>query len=274
MMSEEWNDWIGRQQITPDTLTNALIARYHATIGDAGSMSSSPLGIHWCLGTPTTPINELGIDGHPHKGGFLPPIPLPRRMWAASEIAFLSPLCAGDSCKRISTIDSVVSKSGDSGDLVFVTVHHVTSVGDRPCVRENQTIVYRSSATEITLLPDNSGYKQGQANYYETLKPDPQWLFRYSALTFNTHRIHYDPNYAAMEGYPALVVQGPLVASLLLRLATKKLGAASIKSFKFRGRAPAFCGQDLHLSLGMPDDDTGMEARGADGRLVMSASVG
>lgn len=272
-MNFDAKSWIGRSETVQDSLTRSLIDRYRATLGGMENETSVPLGIHWCLGTPSTPLAELGVDGHPQKGGFLPPIDLPRRMWAASQVSFISPLQMDASFHRTSTVKDVVPKKGSSGDLVFVTVEHVTSSDESVCIRELQTIVYREQSSRPQTLPEESGFSKTEAIHTETITPTPQLLFRYSALTFNTHRIHYDPNYAAFESYPELVVHGPLMASLLLGLATKVIGQNAIETFEFRGRSPAYCGQDIHLCFGFPDDPELMEVRGADGRLVMSANV-
>jgi len=272
-MTTDWNNWIGRSQTTEDILTEQLILRYEATIGKASPGSGAPLGIHWCLGTPTTALKDLGGDGHPKKGNFLPPVNLPRRMWASSKVSFLAPLKVGKTVQRISTIESIQPKRGSSGDLVFVNITHETISGDQICLRETQTVVYRDSAEKIMPMPATTGFTSNSAEQVEVIKPDPQLLFRYSALTFNTHRIHYDPDYASEECYPALVVHGPLMACLLLRLASDKVGSDHIKTFEFRVRSPAFCGQDIFLCLGFPEDENGMEIRGGDGRLIMSASI-
>ncbi|GAB5459055.1 MAG: MaoC family dehydratase N-terminal domain-containing protein [Henriciella sp.] len=272
-MSEAWRDWCGRSETISDIVTPSLITRFNAVIGSNGNDEIPPLGLHWCLGTPTTAMDGLGLDGHPAKGGFLPPIPLPRRMWASSDIEFLNPLEPEGVFRRVSRVDSITPKTGSTGELVFVRVHHEVSIGDTVCIQEAQTIVYREASNGIADLPASSGFQAGDFEFVETLRPTPQLLFRFSALTFNTHRIHYDGEYAAEEGYPALVVHGPLMACLLLRFASEKLGASTIKTFSFRGYAPAYCGQDLYLTLARAEAQSAMEVRGADGRLVMSATV-
>ena len=267
------NDWVGGTETVHDILTRSLIDRYRATVGGLENHEVAPLGLHWCLGTPNTPVQELGLDGHPKKGGFLPPISLPRRMWASSHVCFRAPLQIGSPFQRHSSVEKIVPKSGSSGELVFVTVKHVISSGDEECIRERQTIVYREASPEMQALPTDANFEKPDSAHQFTVTPSTQLLFRYSALTFNSHRIHYDAEYAALESYPALVVHGPLMASLLLRLASNVLGEGAIESFEFRGHSPAYCGQDILFCFGFLDDPERMEVRGNDGRLVMSARV-
>ena len=263
-----------RVKISDDVITPGLLSRYEATVGGVDTGGHSPHGLHWCLATPTIPTAELGPDGHPANSAILPETLLPRRMWASSEVEFLAPLPTAGPVQRTSTVLSTENKSGASGELVFVRVEHMTSAGGAECVREVQTLVYREASKAASLLPASKGYQAGECDFSETWMPTPQMLFRYSALTFNTHRIHYDAAYAqSQEGYPALVVHGPMMASLLLRLATGHLGHGAIKGFAYRGRSPAYCGQNLHLEMKLGDGDHDLTVFGADGRIVMSAKV-
>lgn len=260
--------------VAEDVVTASLVDRYEATVGAVETGGNAPHGLHWCLANPSTPTDQLGPDGHPQKGGFLPDNPLPRRMWASSDVEFLSPICVGDHVRRSSKVADIVEKTGSSGALVFVNVEHETTASGTLCVRETQTIVYREPADAAAKLPADTGFRHDNVHVSETLVPSAQTLFRYSALTFNTHRIHYDLDYAMQEeAYPALVVQGPLMASLLLRFASQNLGYGSIKSFSFHGRSPAYCGQGLHLGLKHGAEEQLLSVHGADGRLVMSATV-
>lgn len=270
-----FDEWIGRAHEAEDLLTEGLLARYRATIGCIQTSQIAPPGIHWCLCLPDTPIDELGEDGHPKKGGFLPPIPYPRRMWASSRVKFVHPLLAGDRVRRKSTIKNIKAKKGSSGDMVFVEVEHLTFANGELSVDEVQTLVYRAASNEKIELPDNSPSVHGQDPDRDVITPTPQLLFRYSALTFNTHRIHYDADYAkSVEGYPRPVVQGPLMASLILHFASKRLNGAPIAEFSFRGRAPAYCGQKLHLGFQRGDgQEAALEILGPDGNTVMTASL-
>ena len=274
-MTEDWTGWIGRETVQHDILTPALLARFRATFDSDASADVAPQGLHWCLCTPDVATAGLGPDGHPHKGGFLPPVPLPRRMWASSDIAFHAPISVGAAITRISRIADIVRKQGGSGNLVFVTVAHETRADGAFAVSETQTIVYRAPATEpiaapsaAATAPDLSGWQ-----WQRSLAPQEALLFRYSALTFNSHRIHYDLPYAqGEEGYPALVVHGPLSATLLLDLAARELGPNQLSHFAFRGQAPAFAGEMLNFVGREADDGFTMAVIGSDGRIVMSAN--
>jgi 3-methylfumaryl-CoA hydratase len=266
--------WIGRSNEANDILTPGLMRRYLATVGGDRAQQIAPLGIHWCLGLPDADTRDLGEDGHPIKGGFLPPIDLPRRMWASSKVDFKRPLFEGARIRRMSEVKSVQSKEGASGELIFVDVRHDVFADDELAIREVQTIVYREAPRMPMTLSTASidCHEQGD----QSLVPTPQLLFRYSALTFNTHRIHYDEAYAkTVEGYPALVVHGPLMASLMLRRASQVFGAANISKFSFRGLAPAFCGQRLTIGISASENSgASLSIQGPDGGAVMSSSIG
>jgi len=271
----EWADWIGRSETQSDVITPGLLHRFCATI-DTPASEEIPQGLHWCLCLPDAPTSELGQDGHPEKGGFLPPIPLPRRMWASSTISFDQPLQLGDKISRVSTIASIDEKSGKSGELVFVTIDHQTLVGDRVAISEQQNIVYREPAAIAappapvqTGRPDLSGW-----DWQQTILPSETMLFRYSALTFNSHRIHYDRPYAeGEEGYPDLVVQGPLMATLLLNLAASQLGTNRLFRFFFRGQAPAFANSALNLVGRREGENIDLAVLGMDGKEIMTAQA-
>ena len=271
----EWDDWIGRSETREDVITAGLVQRFCATI-HVPATGVIPQGLHWCLCLPDAPTAELGTDGHPEKGGFLPPIALPRRMWASSEISFQQPLQLGDAVTRSSTIAAINEKSGRSGKLVFVAVDHETRVGDLVAVTERQYIVYREPAAHaaepshtVKATSDLRGW-----DWQQRVIPCEKLLFRYSALSFNSHRIHYDRPYAENEeGYPGLVVQGPLTATLLLNLAASELGANRLSRFSFRGQAPAFANEPLYLVGKADGQNLAMEAIGDDGREIMTAEA-
>lgn len=271
----DWTDWIGKNETRQDVITPGLLHRFCATI-DRPVSDAIPQGLHWCLGLPDTPTAQLAEDGHPAKGGFLPPIPLPRRMWASSSVSFDHPLQLGDAISRVSTVASIEQKSGKSGDLVFVAVDHETSVGDRVAIRERQNIVYREPAAApapasetSTATPDLQGW-----DWQQTIIPSEPLLFRYSALTFNSHRIHYDRPYAMEEeGYPGLVVQGPLMATLLLNLAAEQLGANRLSRFSFRGQSPAFANRPIYLVGKQDGENITLVVIGKDGKDIMSAQA-
>ena len=243
-------DWIGREEAAEDVLTPALAARFHATLALPGVAphegEPAPRLIHFCLCQSVAPADALGEDGHPARGGFLPPVALPRRMWAGSEIAFAGDLTVGDHVRRTSRIVDVVEKEGRSGTLCFVTVDHRIDANGATMVRERQSIVYRDAGGAAP--PSADAATAGTA--VETIVPTPTLLFRYSALTFNGHRIHYDRDYATgVEGYPGLVVHGPLQATLLLHLAARVRGAPP-DDFTFRSASPLFDGQPMQLHAG------------------------
>jgi 3-methylfumaryl-CoA hydratase len=274
----EWDAWIGRSQRQSDILTPALLTRFHATLNSDHNSNVAPQAIHWCLCTPDSATSALGVDGHPARthspDSFLPPIPLPRRMWASSKVEFHAPITAGAAIERTSNVISITEKSGGSGPLVFAEIAHETAANGTLAVSEIQTIVYReaSNAAPVPLgsgTADLSGWQ-----WRRSLVPGEALLFRYSALTFNSHRIHYDAPYAVNEErYRGLVVHGPLTATLLLDLAQRELGSNSLKSFAFRGQAPAFVGEELHLVGKQNGDQIELAALGSDGRVVMSASA-
>ena len=279
----EWDAWIGRSESKEDCIDEGLASRWLATFDRTSPPGKvAPQGLHWCLALPDAPTSMLGGDGHPRRegelGSFLPPVPLPRRMWAGSSVEFLHPLQVGGTIVRHSAIRSVTEKSGASGHLVFVDVAHETICEEVCAIREVQTIVYRDAPPPDAPLappPGSSDTAFDPALWHEqrTIIPSEALLFRYSALTFNGHRIHYDLPYARdAERYRGLVVQGPLTATLLLDLARRHLGDNQLAEFSFRGLSPAICGERLHLVMRQAE---GIElaAFADDGRPIMQASA-
>ncbi len=279
----QWDAWIGRETRASDRLDEGLVERWLATFDlTIPQPALLPQGIHFALCTPDAPTAQLGEDGHPLRDdseqSFLPPVPLPRRMWAASQIDFVSPIPLGASIARTSTVASIKEKSGGSGQLVFVDVEHETSANGTLAVRETQTLVYREAAPSgAPLSPPalgDGGFDPSKWDAHRTLTPDPRLLFRYSALTFNTHRIHYDAPYAeAEERYRGLVVHGPLTASLLLQLAARELGENTLRNFQFRGMSPAVADEPLHLVMRRADESYELGAFADDGRQITKASA-
>lgn len=271
----DWADWVGKSETRLDVITAGLLQRFCATI-DQPVTDDIPQGLHWCLCLPDAPTAQLAEDGHPAKGGFLPPISLPRRMWASSSVSFDHPLKLGDAVSRVSTVAGIEEKSGKSGELVFVAVDHETRVGDLVAIRERQNIVYREPATTAppTSLANNEAPDLQGWDWQKSVTPSEPLLFRYSALTFNSHRIHYDRPYAMQEeGYPGLVVQGPLMATLLLNLAASELGANKLSHFSFRGQAPAFANNTLHLLGRREGQKITLAVTGNDGKKIMGAQA-
>ncbi|QYJ07479.1 FAS1-like dehydratase domain-containing protein [Qipengyuania flava] len=282
-MAQDWSDWIGREQRSADRLDPALAARWCATFDrDAPAGEAMPQGIHLCLCTPEARTGQLGEDGHPSRddspASFLPPVPLPRRMWASSAMQFLAPIAIGAEIERVSRVASVEAKSGSRGDMVFVEVDHKTSADGTPAVSERQTLVYlEAMGADAPLSPPDLGegrFDPGDWDTHREIRPDERLLFRYSALTFNTHRIHYDAPYARdAERYRGLVVHGPLTASLLLQLAAERFGENRLASFAFRGVSPAVAGEPLHLVLRSEGEGIEIGAFVSDGRQVTKASA-
>jgi len=275
--------WIGREARTKDRLDEGLADRWLATFDLAKPHPPiMPQGIHFALCTPEAPTAALGEDGHPARddspASFLPPFPMPRRMWASSKIAFHAPIAIGAVIERVSKVASVSEKEGGSGRLAFVDVEHVTKANGTIAVIETQTLVYRDAAAlDAPLSPPPPGDGSFDAGGWEatrTLAPDARLLFRYSALTFNTHRIHYDAPYAReVERYRGLVVHGPLTASLLLQLAASQVGENRLRSFSFRGLSPAIAGEPLHLVMRKAEAGYELAAFAGDGRQVTKASA-
>lgn len=247
-------DSIGRTQTHRDEVSARLIRGLAATLDVAVPETLPPLW-HWMLFQDWVPGAGLGQDGHPRRGGFLPAVDdLPRRMWAGGRVTFHAPLQAGDAVERTSTILDVTEKSGTSGRLVFVTVHHRITGPAGLAIEEDQDIVYRGAEGAAVKAAPAAPPAPAGAVQADVL-PDPVLLFRYSALTGNGHRIHFDLDYMRHEeGYPGLIVHGPLQATWLAGLLTGMLAGRSIARFSYRGRRPAFHGAPLRLE-GWPDGD-------------------
>lgn len=243
--------WQGRSETLADSITAAPVAALSATLdredpGPADGTALPPLW-HWMYFLPHARQSELGPDGHPRRGGFLPPVPLPRRMWAGGRLRWEAgnALQVGQKVQRRSTIGSVSHKSGRSGELLFVLVEHAYSNDQGLALTEEHDIVYRAAAQPGDPAPTpQKPPLDGQQTWSRTIVPDDVLLFRYSALTFNGHRIHYDRRYVTgVEGYPGLIVHGPLIATLLLDLLRRELPQARVLSFEFKAVRPTF---DLH----------------------------
>ena len=273
--------WVGKVETLSDVITAVPVRALSATLDrdDALPMPGTALPPlwHWLYFLPQQRQSELGPDGHARRGGFLPPVPLPRRMWAGGRLQWLpeNPLRLGDAVQRNSRIVSITHKAGRSGDLLFVLVKHEVHNGKGLALIEDHDIVYRASARDGDPLAAGVKADQG-APWQRDIVPDDVLLFRYSALTFNGHRIHYDRKYATeVEGYPGLVVHGPLIATLLLDLVRCNAPGGFIKSFSFKAVRPTF---DLHpLRLhGQPSNDgqsVRLWAEGFGGWLITRGNV-
>ncbi len=257
---DEWRGWVGRSERCTDLVGAAPLAGLAAMLDREGPEPApgdeiAPLA-HWLFTLPTTRQGELGPDGHARRGGFLPPVPLPRRMWAGGRVQFLAPICVGDEVSRTSRIMKVDAKTGRSGPLVFVAVRHEITNARGLALVEEQDIVYRDAPAPGSALPEPQP-APADAGFGREIAPDPVLLFRYSALTFNGHRIHYDRKYCEeVEGYPGLVVHGPLLATLLVDLLRRERPQARLKRFAFTALRPTFdihrfqvCGRDAGSSV-------------------------
>ena len=277
-LEQPLENWIGRTESRTDLVTAAPIAALAATLDrdNPRPQASDPLPPlwHWLYFLPVHRQSELGADGHAKRGGFLPPVPLPRRMWAGGRLEFHHPLRVGDRITRVSRIIDVKSKQGRSGALVFVLVRHEISNQQGLALTEEHDMVFRASPRPGDPAPTPPP-APADAAWQRVVHPDDVLLFRYSALTFNGHRIHYDRRYATeVEGYPGLVVHGPLIATLLLDLLDRSLPQEPVKRFEFRAVSPLFdtepftvCGQPN------PDGTVRLWAQNAHGGLAMEAET-
>jgi 3-methylfumaryl-CoA hydratase len=238
--------WVGKTETLQDTITAAPVSGLSATLdrADALPVPGAPLPSlwHWLYFLPQHRQSLLGADGHALRGGFLPPVPLPRRMWAGGRLHWLAanPLLVGDAVQRVSRIASVTHKAGRTGDLVFVLVKHEVHNRKGVALTEEHDIVYRANPTPGDAVPSPQPAEKDSA-WSMHISPDDVLLFRYSALTFNGHRIHYDRRYVTqVEGYPGLIVHGPLIATMLVDLLRRNMPQANVAGFEFRAVRPLF----------------------------------
>ncbi|SHI28723.1 MaoC/PaaZ C-terminal domain-containing protein [Pollutimonas bauzanensis] len=257
-MQYDMNEWIGKRQVTEDEISLTLVRRAAAMtdLDPAAFHRGNELPPHWysMFFTPNARASEIGHDGHPRKGDFLPPVPLPRRMFVGREVEFLRPLIIGAEARKVSEIASITPKSGRSGQLVFLQVKHTIELDGEAAVVERQNVVYRE-ATEPGAAPEASRETPGAAApafaWEQALTIDPVQLFRYSALTWNGHRIHYDADYARQqEGYPACVMNGALTLHLLIGAAIGQAGDKRLKRLVARLSSPLFLGDTIRLCGG------------------------
>jgi len=292
---QDFTPWVGKRQTVSDIISPVQVRQMAATLNDAVRMQQPdcaplPAGWHWLYFNPLEIQSRLGPDGHPARGDFLPPVALERRMWAGSRLAWQCPFEVGMTVEKASEILKVSHKTGRSGDMVFVTLAHRYSDARGLILEEEHDIVYRDkpSADETAaLLALGEQIRAGQHSFerrgqhVEAVQPDPVMLYRYSAATFNGHRIHYDVDYArTVEGYPGLVVHGPLIATLLLNFVqTRVAQGRSIRAFEFKALRPTFDLSSFHLHASPADgpgevlniwssNNTGQV--GLDGRITLA----
>lgn len=270
--------WIGRSETAEDLVAPGLVAGMAATLDleEKWPRDGDPVPPlwHWMFFPSRARQSELGGDGHPALGGFMPAIGPARRMFAGSSIRFIAPLRVGDHVRRDSRIVAIERKEGRSGPLVFVRIEHALSTDVREVIVETQTIVYRQSETGTAASPPRA--QIDNRPWRRSITPDPVLLFRYSALTFNGHRIHYDRPYATgVEGYPGLVVHGPLIATLLADLARRETGGREISAFSFRAASPLYATAPFLLAGEPSEDGSGAQLLAASdsGDLAMEAHI-
>lgn len=267
-----FGDWIGKTDVaSEDIISTRLLSEFRATLGSAmADVPGAPPGLHWCLAPPTAAPDELGADGHPAKGSFLPPIPLPRRMWAGGEVTYLGTFAPGDLVTKTSEVTDIQRKTGRSGALCFIDVENTYATASGPVIRDIQNIVYREASTGVMPTLDPIAVRD-DFDIQSEVDVSEVTLFRYSALTFNAHRIHYDQAYAReVELYPDLVIHGPLQATYLLNFATRIRGVPPHR-FSYRGVAPATGVQRLTLGARTEREKMHLSVHGANGHNTMQA---
>lgn len=277
----DYSKWIGRTNESQDCVSNASLKGLAAVLNKPDSFNSGefvPPLFHWLHFLETAKQSDIDHDGHSKRGDFLPPVELPRRMWAGSRLSFHAPVLRdADLTKRLEIL-SVKQKTGRSGDLVFVTIRHDIFSNDNLAVTEEQDIVYMGIPTQPSPPLQNKALEKSEEStpidYVKSIIPDPVLLFRYSALTFNSHRIHYDRPYTINEeGYPALVVHGPLLATLLMDHAITHSKGKSPSHFEFSARAPLFDNAPFDLCMNKTENGANLWTRSADGVKTMTASI-
>jgi 3-methylfumaryl-CoA hydratase len=275
LSSEEIDSYrrcVGRSLVETDTVSVDVIRRIAAAL-DASWDESEPLEPMWHYGLfpSTIPTAQLASDGHPPRGPFMPPVRLPRRMFAGSDIRFLGELKVGREAVRRQSIVSVDHRHGRSGELVFVGARSTVTQDDVACIEEEQTIVYRAAGAPQPAVREAAPPALADGEIAETWTPSSVELFRYSAIIFNAHRIHYDRAYVTdIEGYPDLVVHGPLVATRLCQLA-RRVAGRPLTRFSFRAEAPTFVNQPVRLVARRADAQLQLRAERFDGEVAMSA---
>lgn len=277
-MTEDLQAWIGRQEEMEDLITAWPVQALQATLDlpDPAPRPGDPLPPlwHWLYFLPTVARSDLGSEGHALLGDFLPPVPLPRRMFAGGRFTFHRPLRIGESATRTGTVASITEKQGKSGRLVFVTVRYEVTADHRLCIAEEQDLVYREAPQGTQTPAPGPDPVIPTAPWTYVVDPDPVMLFRFSALTFNGHRIHYDHPYVTeVEGYPDLIVHGPMIALLLADLARRN-GSGPMGGFAFRARSPLFTDGPFTI-LGGPEENRRAELSvwSHDRRLAVTAAA-
>lgn len=272
MTEVDLNAWIGRAQSIDDAMDVGHAARIAATLGGPapGVGQTLPLLWHWCYFLEGAPMSELGVDGHPARGGFLPPADNRNRMWAGSRIFFEGDLLVGVAARKTSTVKDIVEKTGRTGSLLFVTVTHEVFQTGKRVIHEEQDIVYRAPSP-----PKLQGTEPApDSDWKMNVQPSSVWLYRYSALTFNGHRIHYDfPYVTEEEGYPGLVVHGPLIATSMVQSFCKAHPSARVKHLAYRGLRPLICPKPFDAAGVVVEDGLARVWAEQDGTLAHQGEI-
>ena len=287
--SEKWAAYVGCNQSHAEVVNRKELQALAALLdypveSTAGSSElpwpddNLPPFAHWINVLPLASQSQLGEDGHPKRGSFMPPLEFPRRMWAGSRVQRLGSYAVDQPLTHTTIIKSITPKSGRSGDMVFVTLSHQFFVQQKLVVHEEQDLVYRAAAAkplpEPRVLPQVDITENYDFDWFQLIQPDPTLLFRYSAVTFNAHRIHYDREYArAVEYYPGLVVQGPLTATLLLDLYQRECPGQQVSEFEFRGLGALYDKHPFYLMGKASNDGADLWAVGPDGVKAMQMHV-
>ncbi len=266
---------IGKTKVHQETIDSRRAEMLAATLGKPTPKNGEVLPNlwHWAWFNEALPASELGRDGHPKRGGFIPDIPLPRRMWAGGELTFIEPIIVGQQTEKQSTIEAIKSRDGSSGKLCILTIAHTLSQNGTVCLEEKQNLVFREDPSPDA-APPQLIMPPHDAEHSEILTPDPVLMFRYSALTFNGHRIHYDVDYAReVEGYPDLVFHAPLTATYLFQSAANILGDTPARTFSYRATAALFCNATIRLNAKWEATGITAWAETPDGHQAMIASM-
>lgn len=273
-VSAAYADWIGRGAVRRDRLSDRLISQFRATLPDILCDAAVPPGLFWALAPDALPPGDLGRDGHARLGVALPALPLPRRMWAGGEVRFFDPLRPEDEVEKESRIEAITPKEGSTGSLIFIAVRHDYRVGGRLCISERQDLVYRADPVPGQAAPAYPATPDlGPPVAAMPLETDPVRLFRFSAMTFNGHRIHYDADYARqVEGYGGLVVHGPLQAVAMMNLAARVLGRVP-EVFSYRGLSPLIVGEAAEVQAHQAGAGLALRVVKPGGAVTMSGSA-
>jgi itaconyl-CoA hydratase / mesaconyl-C4 CoA hydratase len=272
MTQVDLNAWIGRTISIEDAMDVGHAARIAATLGGPAPDRGQPLSPlwHWCYFLEGAAMGELGTDGHPARGGFLPPADNRNRMWAGSRVTFEGDLLVGVPAQKTSSVKDIVEKTGKTGSLLFVTVTHQVMQDGRRVIHEEQDIVYRAPSPPKLQGTDPAPHAQWRM----TVEPSSVWLFRYSALTFNGHRIHYDfPYVTEQEGYPGLVVHGPLIATSMVNSFCKAHPGSRVKHLAYRGLRPLICPTPFVAAGAMVEDGLARVWAEQDGTLAHQGEI-